>query len=377
MGFAKRLARKSVRRVTPRPMRGITHPVRKIKHKATPRSIRRLTRASNTAAHPLGALENKAIGTVLGAGSGRRRQNRRRGTGGSSQNGHGLPASSNAGTGQRASSAQRADEAAASQRQLNQLFAPSRQPVQAARPPKLRQPGPVDPGRHAKQEWTRRKGEAHVWQRTERRRLRAEADAYGRACAAELDAQAQANFQQLQAQADAQWQALRAGKPAAVQSALHAAFKDAGRVAILSVGQADAVLRVHLPGLEIVPQLKAYTTPGGRPSAKARTKTEKNQLYASLLAAELVVTARQAYAVCPSLRAVRVIGVRSDVTGNQVLFDVDTDRDAAGATDERYGLTALANARWGLHRSGRAGDIHPWPEAELRPGAAAVPRAAG
>lgn len=37
MGFARRVVRKSVRKVTPRPVRQVMHPARTVKNKVTPR----------------------------------------------------------------------------------------------------------------------------------------------------------------------------------------------------------------------------------------------------------------------------------------------------------------------------------------------------
>lgn len=73
MGFARRVVRKSVRKATPRSVRKVMHPVRTAKNAATPRSVKQLRRGIYTVRNPLGAAENALIGSVLNAGSGRRR----------------------------------------------------------------------------------------------------------------------------------------------------------------------------------------------------------------------------------------------------------------------------------------------------------------
>jgi hypothetical protein len=364
MGLGRRMLHKSVRRVTPRPLRGVTHPVRKLEHKVTPRPIRRITRAGNTITHPLGALENKAIGTVLGAGGGRRRR-----TGSQRRS-----APAGASDGQRASRTDRAAEAADSQQQLNRLLTSGRQRFPAACQPVLIAPRPVDPGRHTKQEWARRKGEAHFWQRARRRQLRLEAAEFGQARASELDAQAQAHHRQRQARADADWQSLTTGDPAAVVAALNAGFSGTRMsVAVIRAAGSDALLVLRLPGLEMLPARKPYTTPGGRLSAKAWTKTELNELYATLLGGELLATVRKTWASGPSLQTLRIIGSRGTLSGDaEVLFDVSVERADSEAAGDGWGEATLSGARWGLNRVGRAREIRPWVSAQQRPDTATL-----
>jgi len=76
MGFGRRLVRKSVRRVTPRPVRKAMHPARTVKNAVTPRPVKQVSRAAYTVRHPVGATENKVIGTALYGGRARRRSRR-------------------------------------------------------------------------------------------------------------------------------------------------------------------------------------------------------------------------------------------------------------------------------------------------------------
>ena len=65
MGFARRAVRKSVRRATPRPVRQAMHPARTARNAVTPRPVKQISRGAYTVRHPVGAAENKVIGSVL------------------------------------------------------------------------------------------------------------------------------------------------------------------------------------------------------------------------------------------------------------------------------------------------------------------------
>lgn len=173
MGFGRRLVRKTVRKATPRPVRRAMHPVRTAKYAVTPRPIREVSRAVYTVTNPLGAAENKLIGAALNSGSRRRASP---GRSGASTRSRSAPARQVVGgTGVRAA------EAAASHDRLAQLMAVQRERFAAAQRPLVPDPGPVDQKPFQQQEWDRRKGEAHIWQRARRRQLRAEAAEYGQA----------------------------------------------------------------------------------------------------------------------------------------------------------------------------------------------------
>jgi DNA segregation ATPase FtsK/SpoIIIE, S-DNA-T family len=70
MGLGRRLVRKTARNATPRRVGKAMHPVRTAKHAVTPRPVRQVSRAVYTVRNPVGAAENKIIGTALVAGSG-------------------------------------------------------------------------------------------------------------------------------------------------------------------------------------------------------------------------------------------------------------------------------------------------------------------
>lgn len=75
MGIGRRVVRKTVRKVTPRPVRQAMHPARTVKNAVTPRPVKQVSRAAYTVRHPVGAAENKVIGAALNGG--RRRGKRR------------------------------------------------------------------------------------------------------------------------------------------------------------------------------------------------------------------------------------------------------------------------------------------------------------
>ncbi len=54
------------------------HPARTVRYAATPRPVKKASRAAYTVRHPVGAAENKAIGAALSAGTGHRRARQRK-----------------------------------------------------------------------------------------------------------------------------------------------------------------------------------------------------------------------------------------------------------------------------------------------------------
>ena len=76
MSFARRVVRKSVRKVTPRPARKAMHPARTVKNAVTPRPVKQMSRAAYTARHPVAAAENKVINAALNGAHTHRRKRR-------------------------------------------------------------------------------------------------------------------------------------------------------------------------------------------------------------------------------------------------------------------------------------------------------------
>lgn len=65
MGFGRRIVRKSVWRVAPRPVRKAMHPARIVRNAVTLRAVKQVSRAAYIARYPVGAAENAAIGAML------------------------------------------------------------------------------------------------------------------------------------------------------------------------------------------------------------------------------------------------------------------------------------------------------------------------
>lgn len=332
-------------------------PVRTVKYAVTPRPVRQVSRAVYTITNPLGAAENKLIGAALNAGSGHRHP-------ATPVRSFSMPAErSVSGTGVRAA------EAVASRDRLATLMAVQRERFTQAQRPVIPDPEPVHPAPFERQEWARRKSEAHFWQRAKRNQLCADIREHAQRHAAALLAHARAEQEKQQAEADAWWDALNMGEPGVLAATLGAAFADnPAPVAVIKVDGPAAALAVLLPGPDVLPEKKPHVTPSGRLSSKAWPKTELNEVYAQLLGAHLLATMREAWAVAPSLTNVRLIGIRASAgVSFDVLFDVDLDRAGGLWDDDRWGDTILGKAQWGLNRTGRAQEIHPWPPQKLRP----------
>lgn len=347
MGFARRVVRKSVRKATPRSVRKVMNPVGTLKSAVTPRPVKQLSRAVYTVTNPLGAAENALTGAALHPG--RSSTSRSRSTSGPRSTG-GRPAQAS-GTGIRA------QEAAAVHDDLMQLFAAGRQRFTPTRRPVMARPERIDIASHVQAEWARRKREVGFSKRTARKELHSTIDAqvgvwaesqYGDACA-RADA--------AQEQADAWWARMESGEPATLAAALNSAFADnpAPATALHARGP-HSVVAVLLPGMEVLPATKAHVTPTGKLSSKAWTKTELNDIYADLLAAHLLATAREAFAVGPTLQSCRVIGTRhAGGPTPELLFDVNVSRQDAADEVAAYRLLQSANA--GLVRQGRTAEV--------------------
>ena len=291
-----------------------------------------------TVTNPVGALENMTIDSVLRPGRG------------SSSGRSGSASPLSAGTGYWAQPTStgglRAAEAVEVAGELNALMAVrDAHFVPAVRPVVVR-PAPPDPEPWIGEEWTRRKGECHLWQREKRAQLRAEIEAEGHRRAAFAFERAQSEADAEQARVDQWWRDLQQGEPNVLKACLSEALADNRAPVIVDQAEGDAArLLLLLPGPEVLPAKKAHVTPTGRLSSKAWTKTELNEVYAELVAAHLLATVREALAVAPSLADVRVMGLRLGVDQKlEALFQVDVAREEEPLDDDlgRQGSSQLA-----------------------------------
>lgn len=369
MGIAKRIVRKSVRKATPRSVRKVMHPVGTAKSAITPRPVKKLTRGIYTVTNPLGASENALIDAVLNPGAGRSRpsssSSRSRASNDSRASGTRAPSPAAQAKLQRAFDAHDA---------LSSLMAAGRERFQPATRPVLLASSPTDPVPLEAAEWAARKGQASFWRRGARKRLRLEAAAAAQASADRQNLELAEQGRRRQLEADDWWERLSRGEELTLTAALTVAFADnPAAVDIIRAEKNEAALVLRLPGPDVLPERKAHVTPGGKATTKAWTKTELADVYADLLGAHLLATLRESWAVGPSLRDVRVIGVRGRDSLAEVLFDVEANRNIASRNDG-YGRVLLDEAPVGLSRSGRTREVTPWPISELDPEVAALTR---
>lgn len=348
VGLGRRLIRKSVRAATPRSVRRAMHPVRTVKRAVTPRPLRQVSRAVYTVTNPLGAAENKLLNTLFPSHRSKR--------------GQAVPAKP-----VWRPYALAPAVAPPFEDQLAALMAVQRSRFMPALRPTVPPPPPVDPATYRRAEWTRRKHEARFRQPAARRRLRAEIEHTAQTQATRERSRLQDIQQGYQARADAWWQALCAGHPQTLHTALATAFADnPAPVRISEAAGPQATLVLLLPHPRVLPARKPHLTPTGRRSSREWTKTDLQQAYADLLGAHLLATARESWAVAPSLTTLRILGVQLEPPTPHLLFDVTVHRSETPWHNDQAGAHLLSQA---LHRPGRTREVTPLPTTGLRPDA--------
>lgn len=151
------------------------------------------------------------------------------------------------------------------------------------------------------------------WRFVDRKAARRAAADRAQCVAAERDAVNAAWHAAAQADADAHWSLLMANDPETVMAALEIAFEvyESPAAAIDCAGASVTIL-IMFPSTDIVPGAKPAVTPGGQPTLRPRTGTERNQLYLTALASTVLATAKEALAVAPALSEISVVVVRKD-----------------------------------------------------------------
>jgi hypothetical protein len=142
---------------------------------------------------------------------------------------------------------------------------------------------------------------------------------------------------------DQRWQALQAHDPHTVIEAVDDAFADnasdstcvdAGSDPVTGARYVTAVITYG--GLDLVPEHRPDTTPGGKPTLRKRTKTDRNALYATALASTVVATAKEALAVATAATEARVLVVRPDGAGSvEPVYAGSLRRDVLAGRDWR------------------------------------------
>lgn len=136
--------------------------------------------------------------------------------------------------------------------------------------------------------------------------------------AAEAEERIQRDVEQLrqqyadyQTELDNWWARLSANDADVVLHQLATAFEDnEAAAAPLGVADGEATLVVLLPGDESLPDRTPTTTAAGNIGVKKTTKRDHDLFYNALAAGYTLVTVKEAFAVAPALRSVRIVAVR-------------------------------------------------------------------
>jgi hypothetical protein len=118
----------------------------------------------------------------------------------------------------------------------------------------------------------------------------------------------QAEYQQA---LDAWWQALLANQPETVIGALAEAFEDnEATAAPVGVAGDEVSVIVVVPGEHVVPERMPGTTASGNLSLRKLSKGDRAGYYTLAVMGHVMVTVKEALAVAPGLRSVRVVALR-------------------------------------------------------------------
>ncbi|MGY1741156.1 MULTISPECIES: DUF4236 domain-containing protein [unclassified Blastococcus] len=186
-----------------------------------------------------------------------------------------------------------------------ETFEPAQRPV--APPP----PAPDSEAIHARHRQAALAG-IGVFARAQRTAAK---EAAGRAAEQEIHAlrqegsRQQAEYQQA---LDAWWHALVTNQPETVIGALAEAFED-NEAAAAPVGVAgdEVSVIVVIPGEHIVPERMPGTTASGNLSLRKLSKGDRAGYYTRAVMGHVMVTIREALAVAPGIRSVRVVALRN------------------------------------------------------------------
>jgi hypothetical protein len=140
---------------------------------------------------------------------------------------------------------------------------------------------------------------------------------------------------------DQLWRRLLSNDPDVVLAVLSNTFTaNPMTVVPLGVWNSEAHIAAHMPGPETLPDRHPTTTAAGNLSLKKFTKAEAADLYKQLIAGLLLATMKQAFAIAPGLRTIRIVGLRN--TLNDV-YDQDR-REALLAA--RFTRERMNGVRW-------------------------------
>lgn len=217
-----------------------------------------------------------------------------------------------------------------------------------------------------------------IWRRSIRKQAAARA---AQAAAVEADRRrtgAVVTRQLEQTRLDEAWQLLVDHDPLTVVEVVDAAFEDntsqstcvdAGTDA--TSGRRFVTAVVTFDDISLIADRRPDRTPGGRPTLKKRSQTERNDVYARALASTVLATAKEAAAVAVSADEVRVLVVRHEPNdaGLQAIYTGTFDRAELDrpSWDGAYPLGIITTARGAqLVRTGRTQEVVPLPESRQR-----------
>jgi hypothetical protein len=233
--------------------------------------------------------------------------------------------------------AQKVQSAADLKKALDTILALHRQSFPAAQRPLPLAPPPLDVGPLAQ---ARRQAIPPRLSGRERRVARIAADLAAHEDAAALAEEGWDEFERAAHAADEWWAALVSNVPAHVTAALDSAFDDNdAAAAVLSVDGDEVSLVVLVPHLVDVPERSPGRTASGNLTLRKLPQRERNDLYASMICGYLLVTVREAFAVAPGARRVRIVAIRDDVDA----YGRQTAQAVAAATFDR---ARLEGVRW-------------------------------
>jgi hypothetical protein len=151
-----------------------------------------------------------------------------------------------------------------------------------------------------------------VFRRSTRKAAQAAAVLATRMECSELEAAAQAQYGAVQQEIDELWQRLITNDADVALAVLSHAFENSSaNAAPLGVWNAEAQLALLAPDLAALPERHPTTTAAGNLSLKKFTKGEMADLYKQLVAALVLATAKEAFAVAPGVTEIRIVVLRN------------------------------------------------------------------
>lgn len=354
MGIARRVVRRSVRRAVGPSVWKATHPISTAKRAMTPVSVRKMRRMVYVATNPIGAAQNAMVNSVFRNFDdyNRSKVNSYRHVNTQSTSGYYVGALEATGI--------------ESRNMIEELMKVERERFQPVTRPIISIPESPSNRPFYDVEMKSRRKDYKFYQFSTKKLLSEKAWHLANKQVELLHHEQLVVHENEQAKADLWWDLLCAGEQQIITDSLRLAFSDnQARVSIHKAQGSEAIFILHLPNINVLPEKRMNITPTGRVSSKKWTIAEKNKTYGQLLAAHLIATLREAWAVAPSLKTIQIVGVDENTsTAEGILFDVTIKKEFGLWEDDGLGETILANAEIGLNFKGKSSEVIPWPKSE-------------